>query len=151
MNVSPETVERILIAIIMRQPVADDTLPPEHVQADADGVCVARLAWEDGAHRVVALACHRAAHGVRDEYAKVQKMIDDLTGIHLEAEDCNSCGGTGWLPAADRTARTVASMGLMVRRFRGVVLPEDLTAVQAVAHHMEVGGVMDILSTLKGG
>lgn len=99
-------------------------LPQEHIEVHAEGVPIARLAWDSGHHRVVALACHGVKHGSHPRWAKLEKKLSELVGTDKKNE-CEICRGNSWLPVSTGEGLTAASLGLSVGIYRGVTLPKE--------------------------
>ena len=113
--VPPETIEAVLAAAVLGRPVTVEGGRGLHVEirgeVGGERVPVARLAWEGAQHRVVALACFRAAHGVAPAYRALAGRLRALTRP-TPARECQTCKGTGWLPVGSPLARQSAMMRL---------------------------------------
>jgi len=140
--------EAILLAVVTKDPVVLPGVPDEHLEVAVEGRTVARLAWEGTAHRVVALRCHRAAHGVLPAFKRLADKLEELSGQRIDPEDCETCGGTGWVPVDKPEARTVATAALFLRMFRGIVLSKDTDALEKLKDHVDAG---TMFGSLLGG
>ena len=101
-------------------------LPRGHVEIATGGRRLARLAWEGDGHRVVALRCYRPVHGVLPAWRELADKLAAVTGKRADPRECETCRGTGWLPATSAEVRTVALTALMVGVYRGApVRPAD--------------------------
>ena len=133
---APATIEAVLAAAVLGRPVTVDGGRGLHVEirgeAGGERVPVARLAWEGDHHRVVALACFRAAHGVAPAYRALAGRLRALAGSP-DPGKCPTCRGTGWLPVDSPMARQSALIALSLGSYRGVVLPRSERILESVA------------------
>ena len=98
----------------------------EEVLMVCDGVNVCKAEREDGAWRVLSLACDNPSHGVhpryRERYAALRDKLERLQHV-MPLHGCSKCDGSGWLAADAPEARKQILMSVTLRMFRGIPLP----------------------------
>jgi hypothetical protein len=91
----------------------------DDIELHIQGLNVARV--QGG--RVVSLACTHPSHGVRREFLRHARRLQQALSVNrmkVASMPCPDCGGGGWLDIDSPEAKKIRSMALCFGIFRGI-------------------------------